>query len=66
VALADELERLMRRLDPLERRILELRLQGFTQDEIAVQTQRSLRTVCRVLQEIKQQLEQQRLADSEP
>lgn len=56
----------MRRLDPLERRILELRLQGFTQDEIAVQTQRSLRTVCRVLQEIKQQLEQQRLADSEP
>jgi RNA polymerase sigma factor (sigma-70 family) len=58
VALADELEQLMRGLEPLERQMLELRLQGSKLEEIAAQTQRSERTVRRVLEEIKQRLEQ--------
>lgn len=56
VALTDELELLMRLQRPLERRILELRLQGHSLEEIAGQTERSLRTVCRVLEQIKQQV----------
>jgi RNA polymerase sigma-70 factor (ECF subfamily) len=57
-ALADELEQLMRDLEPLHRRILELRLQGYNLDEIAADTDRSERTVRRVLERIKEQLEQ--------
>ena len=57
-ALADELEQLMRGLEPLHRRILELRLQGYNLDEIAAATDRSERTVRRVLERIKEQLEQ--------
>jgi RNA polymerase sigma factor (sigma-70 family) len=58
-ALADELEQIMRALDPMQRRILELRLQGHNLDEIAVQVNCSERTVIRVLQRIKEQLAQQ-------
>ena len=58
VALADELEQFMRQLEPLERRMLELRLQGYNLDEIAAQTQRCRRTVWRVLEEAKQDLQQ--------
>jgi DNA-directed RNA polymerase specialized sigma24 family protein len=58
VALADELERFMGGLEPLHRRMLELRLQGYTLDEIAAATNRSDRTVIRVMERIKQQLEQ--------
>jgi DNA-directed RNA polymerase specialized sigma24 family protein len=58
VALVDELEQLMRHLDPLQRRMLELRLQGHNLHEIAEQTQRSLSTVCRVLDRVKRQLEE--------
>jgi len=60
VALVDEVEQLMRRLEPVQRRILELRLQGHNLHEIAAQTQRSLSTVCRVLDRVKQDLEQAR------
>jgi RNA polymerase sigma-70 factor (ECF subfamily) len=56
-AVADELEGLMRKLEPLERRILELRLQGCKLEEIAAAIDRSERTVRRVLEEVKQQLE---------
>jgi RNA polymerase sigma factor (sigma-70 family) len=56
LALAEELEQLMRRLDPLHRRMLELRLQGYTVDEIATDTQRCPGTIRRVLDRIKQQL----------
>jgi RNA polymerase sigma-70 factor (ECF subfamily) len=56
-ALADELEQLFRSLDALDRRIVELRLQGYQLDEIAAQTDRSERTVRRVLEEVKGQLE---------
>jgi RNA polymerase sigma factor (sigma-70 family) len=57
-ALTDELEQIMRRLDVPQRRILELRLQGYTLEEIAVDTRHSLRTVRRRLEHIKQCLEQ--------
>lgn len=58
-ALADELDRIMRALEPLPRQMFELRLQGFTLDEIADETRRSLRTVRRVLDRIKGYLQQQ-------
>ena len=57
-ALADELEQLMQHLDLSDRRIVELRLQGYKLAEIAGLVGRSQRTVCRVLEEVKQQLEQ--------
>jgi RNA polymerase sigma factor (sigma-70 family) len=58
VALAEELEQFISRLGPADRRVLELRLQGYTVEEIAAQTQRGERTVRRVLKENKQRLEQ--------
>jgi RNA polymerase sigma-70 factor (ECF subfamily) len=57
ITLADELERIMSRLEPLDRRMLELRLQGHSLSEIAEATRRSQRTVSRVLNEIKQHLD---------
>jgi len=57
-ALADEVEHVMRRLDPLRRRMLELRLQGYLLDEIAVETDRSQRTVRRMLEQLKAYLEE--------
>ena len=57
-ALTDELDQLMQQLEAPDRRIVELRLQGFKLAEIADLVQRSQRTVCRVLEEVKQHLEQ--------
>jgi RNA polymerase sigma-70 factor (ECF subfamily) len=57
LALADLLEQVMHVLEPRERRMLELRLQGYNLEEIAAETQRSRRSVRRVLEEVKQQLE---------
>lgn len=56
VALTDEVEQLMRRLDSVERQILQLRLQGHNLGEIADQVNCSERTIRRALDEIKQQL----------
>lgn len=58
VALADELEQAMRGMDSLHRDVLELRLQGYTLEEIGQRTDRTERTVRRVLDRIKQQFEQ--------
>lgn len=58
VGLIDELEEVMRRLEPVERRMLELRLHGHSLEEIAEATQLSRRTVRRVLERVKQELEQ--------
>lgn len=58
VALADELERLTSELAPLESRMFELRLEGYTLDEIAADCRRSQRTVRRVMDRIKRVLEQ--------
>jgi RNA polymerase sigma-70 factor (ECF subfamily) len=56
-ALTDELEQLFTKLGPLERRMVELRLQGYQLDEIAERTDRSERTVRRVLEEVKEHLQ---------
>lgn len=56
-ALSELLESVLRDLDSRERRILELRLQGYNLEEIAAATHLSRRTVCRALDEVKQQLE---------
>jgi RNA polymerase sigma factor (sigma-70 family) len=63
LALADQLDQLMRDLEPLHRRMLELRLPGHTVEEIAAATERTERTVRRVLDRITQQL-QRRLSDN--
>jgi RNA polymerase sigma factor (sigma-70 family) len=60
LALAEETELLMRDLQPHGRRMLELRLQGYTIEEIAAELQRSERTVRRVLEQAKQTLERRR------
>jgi RNA polymerase sigma factor (sigma-70 family) len=57
LTLADQLEQVMRPLTPPQRRMLELRLQGHTLEEIATQTGRSQRTVRRLLEEVKANLE---------
>jgi RNA polymerase sigma-70 factor (ECF subfamily) len=58
VALVDEVEQVMSRLDPLPRRVLELRLQGFDYEEIAAEVDRSECTVRRVLRQLEQSLEE--------
>jgi RNA polymerase sigma-70 factor (ECF subfamily) len=60
-ALADELEQVMRQLDPVQRRVFELRLQGYNLDEIAAETRYSQRTVCRILDLIKELLQRRHL-----
>ena len=57
VAVVEELERVMRGRDPLECRMLEMRLQGYLIDEIAADVGRSERTVRRLLDKVRQQLE---------
>jgi RNA polymerase sigma factor (sigma-70 family) len=64
LALVEEVEMLMRGLTPSHRRIVELRLQGYNQLEIADATACSQRTVIRVLERIKQQLELRRSGNS--
>jgi RNA polymerase sigma factor (sigma-70 family) len=61
LALTDEVERIMLRLEPSQRRMLELRLQGFYLEEIAELLECSQRTVRRVLDRVKQELEQGQL-----
>jgi len=55
-AFADELERVLARLDAFGRRVLELRLQGAQLSEIAQDTGRSERTVRRTLSQIRELL----------
>ena len=58
-ALAEHVECLMADLTPLERRMLELRLQQYTLDEIAEQVDRSERTVRRLMGRLRERLEQE-------
>ncbi|MBW3539047.1 MAG: sigma-70 family RNA polymerase sigma factor [Planctomycetes bacterium] len=58
VALSDELELLMSRLDPRQREMLELRLQGATIPAVAQSVHRSERTVRRFLGGFRRQLEE--------
>jgi RNA polymerase sigma-70 factor (ECF subfamily) len=55
-ALADTLEHVLRDLKPRQRRMVELRLQGYQLEEVARAVRRSERTVRRVLDQIKQGL----------
>lgn len=66
VVLAEELEQVMAALTPVQRQILELRLQGYKIDEIADQVHRSQRTVRRVLDNVKANLGQQQTGDGLP
>ena len=59
-ALADELERVFAQLDPLGRRVLELRLQGLKIAAIADDTGRSERSVRRALAQIRDLLAERR------
>jgi RNA polymerase sigma-70 factor (ECF subfamily) len=56
LTLVDEVKELLRPLDPLERRMVELRLKGNQLREIAVATERSVPTVRRLLDRVKEQL----------
>jgi RNA polymerase sigma-70 factor (ECF subfamily) len=56
LAVAEVVEQIMSQLAPLERRMFELRLQGYDLYEIAALTDRCQRTVRRVLDRVKQQL----------
>jgi RNA polymerase sigma-70 factor (ECF subfamily) len=57
IALSEELERLMGALEASERRVLELRLQGYNVEEIARDVGCSQRTVLRILKRVRTQLE---------
>jgi RNA polymerase sigma-70 factor (ECF subfamily) len=57
-ALVDMLEKLMSPFDAPQRRMIELRLQGYPLEEIAADTGHCRHTVIRVLKRARQQLEQ--------
>jgi RNA polymerase sigma factor (sigma-70 family) len=57
-ALIEQVQQLMAGLEPVQCRIIEMRLQGYGLWEIADETRCSHRTVCRVLADIRRQLEQ--------
>ena len=51
----EELDVVMRRLDPQEREILEMRLAGYTVDEIAAHQQRTDRTIRRAMERVREE-----------
>jgi RNA polymerase sigma-70 factor (ECF subfamily) len=55
---AEELESILRKVRPPDRRIVELRLQGCTNTEVAAAVDRSDRWVRRVLEQLEQRLEE--------
>lgn len=60
-ALSETLESLLRGMGPPQRRMIEMRLQGFSLEEIADDVHRSERTVRRVLEGAKERLRKARL-----
>jgi len=56
-AIVDTLAEVMRQLEPVERRMLELRLQGYNLDEIGVEARCSRQTVRRVLERVLHHLQ---------
>lgn len=56
--LVDLLEQLLRPFDGVQRRMVELRLQGYPLDEIAADTGHCRHTVMRVLKRVREHLEQ--------
>lgn len=61
-ALAEEFELFLAELSPLERKVIELRMQDHSQSEIAARVGRTERTVRRILTRLQQRLEQRLLA----
>ena len=57
-AVVDELEAVLRRLSPSHRRMVELRLQGHTIEEIATDANRSERMVRLVMEQVKERFGQ--------
>jgi len=53
LAVAEEIETILTQLTPTEQRMFELRLEGYTLDEIAADTGRSQRTARRVMERIR-------------
>ncbi len=60
IAVVEELELILRRFNPLQRRMIELRLQGHTIKEIAEDVDRSERYVHAVLDDLKRRLRRRR------
>jgi RNA polymerase sigma-70 factor (ECF subfamily) len=58
VMLADTVEQFLRELEPRERRVLELRLQGCTVPEISAEVDRTEHTVEGILRKIRKRLRQ--------
>ncbi|MBI1902886.1 MAG: sigma-70 family RNA polymerase sigma factor [Planctomycetia bacterium] len=56
LALAEELEAVLAKLDPLERQVLELRLQGEPLEQIAAATGRCERSVRRAMERVRERL----------
>jgi len=66
LALLEEMEAVTSRLKPHEREMLELRLQGREAGEIAIAVNRSERTVRRLLERVRSELELRLLAVANP
>ena len=64
IVLAEQVELLLRRLEPTQRQMLEMRLQGHALEEIAVAVGCSQRTVIRVLDKVKQLLDEERASET--
>jgi RNA polymerase sigma-70 factor (ECF subfamily) len=64
--LAETVEELLRDLEPRERAIITLNLQGYTAAEISGQLHRPERTVYRVLERVKKRLQRMQARDAEP
>ena len=62
--LAELVEGLMGDLEPRERQMLTLSLQGYTAREIGAQVGRTERTVGRLLEKVRKRLERQRAEDA--
>jgi RNA polymerase sigma-70 factor (ECF subfamily) len=56
VMLSDLLEQVLGQFTPAQRRMIELRLQGYPLEEIATEAGTSRRTVCRALERFKEEL----------
>jgi len=61
VAVVEQLGRVMQQTEPQTRRVLEMRLQGHSIEQIAVEIEQSQRTVRRLLEGVRRDLERQLL-----
>jgi RNA polymerase sigma-70 factor (ECF subfamily) len=62
--LVEELDLVMQQLTPQERRILELRLEGYTSEEIADHLHRSDRTVRRAMEKVRNEFRRRLMANA--